>query len=98
MLQYIFVTVFLLCAYDKDVELFMTTAMELGLMNGQYAFLAVDYGDERKASSNITQNHALDGNVLITIFVNQLQPRLVPKDFFLVGAPRLMLLPRTRLC
>ncbi|XP_041371531.1 atrial natriuretic peptide receptor 3-like [Gigantopelta aegis] len=71
--------IFVLCAYGQDIIHFMLTAYELGLMNGDYAFVAIDYANMAKIfpetyNSIVPLEDVFGGMLDITVDVRPEEP------------------------
>ncbi|XP_062580227.1 atrial natriuretic peptide receptor 1-like [Saccostrea cucullata] len=73
--------VFLIYAYPRDIMGIMCAAAEIGLLNGEYAFLTIDFGlafdekefDEKKCPHNVTDgilDFAFDIESLVSYFAH----------------------------
>ncbi|XP_025080932.1 atrial natriuretic peptide receptor 1-like [Pomacea canaliculata] len=70
--------VFVLCAYGSDVITFMSTAFDLGLTNGDYAFISIDFGNMVKRIPDWPGDPAIFNGLLdITIDVAPERDRYV---------------------
>lgn len=61
--NFCYFSVFLIYAYPRDIIGIMCAANDLGLLNGEYAFLTIDFGLAFHESDMICHHNVTDGEL-----------------------------------